>query len=371
MRYLILLTLLFLSCGGDDDQAPVPIDDQIDEPADPSLYFPPLNSDEWETISPESLGWNASQITSLDAFVDNTNTRALLILKDGRIVYERYAGKNLLQTSDFSSSTYWYWASAAKTLTAFLIGRLEAQELINLDDPSNLYLGQNWTSLTSQQESQITIRHQLTMTTGLDYTVADPYCTDPECLLYLNEPEQQWFYHNAPYTLLDGVIEGASNMNFNTYFNEQLVIQIGMEGFWDYSGYNHIFYSPARSMARFGLLILAGGNWDGTPILENDTFYNEMINSSQALNPSYGYLWWLNGKGAFIPPGIATSIPSDITPNAPSDMFAAMGANGQLINIVPSQNLIIIRMGDDPDTSLVPYTFQDDLWAELNQFITD
>jgi hypothetical protein len=50
-------------------------------------------------------------------------------------------------------------------------------------------------------------------------------------------------------------------------------------------------------------------------------------------------------------------------------MFAAIGKNGQLINVVPSKNLVVIRMGDVPDTSLVPFPFQDDLWKKQNAVI--
>lgn len=367
MRYLIyILSVLTFACSSSDD--PVPEED-IPEESPASIYFPPVNSDKWETVDPESLNWNTSSISDLDNFVTSTNTRALIILKSGRIAYEKYDGLNLLQNTAFTEKTNWYWASAAKTLTSFLIGRAESQGLLSLDDPSNLYLGNNWTSLSSAQEDLITVRNQLTMTSGLDYTVDDPDCTDVECLQYLDAPGNQWFYHNAPYTLLDGVIEVATNGTFDSYFDTQLADKIGMDGFWDYSGYNHIFYSPARSMARFGLLIMAEGNWDGESILDNDSFYSDMINSSQELNPSYGYLWWLNGKISFIPPGLTTSIPSDITPNAPDEMFAAMGRNGQVINIVPSQELVIIRMGDDPDEGLVPFTFQDAMWDIIDDLI--
>lgn len=363
MRYLILvLAVIFIACDSSND----PIPEDKDES---SLYFPPTNSDTWATTSVESLGWNTSAVSDLDDFVSSTNTRALLILKDGKIVYEKYAGNTLLNTSSFTKESYWYWASAAKTLTSFLIGRAESQNLLSLDDASNLYLGDGWTSLIDAQEDQITVRNQLTMTTGLDYTVANPDCTDPECLQFLNSPGNRWFYHNGPYTLLDGVVEGASGGSFDSYFATQLANKIGMEGFWQYNGYNHAFYSPARSMARFGLLILAEGSWDGTPVLDNEAFYNEMINTSQSLNPSYGYLWWLNGKESFVPPGLTVSIPGSITPNAPGEMFAAMGKNGQLINIVPSQQLIIVRMGDDPDDGLVPFTFQDAMWDILNDLI--
>jgi hypothetical protein len=59
-----------------------------------------------------------------------------------------------------------------------------------------------------------------------------------------------------------------------------------------------------------------------------------------------------------------------LSPNAPPDLFAAMGKNGQLINVVPSQNLVVIRVGDAPDNSLVPFKLQDDLWVKLNTVIT-
>jgi hypothetical protein len=94
-----------------------------------------------------------------------------------------------------------------------------------------------------------------------------------------------------------------------------------------------------------------------------------MINTSQQLNLSYGYLWWLNGKPSFMSPGSQLVIPAAITPNAPADMYAAMGKNGQYINVVPSQRLVVLRMGDNPDNSLVPYTYQNQIWEKLNKVI--
>jgi CubicO group peptidase (beta-lactamase class C family) len=351
----VLLLSIFCSCKKSND--PVIVTD--------SLYFPPRNSSEWETIDPQSLGWNLDAIQGLKDYMPESNTKSLIILKEGKIAFEHYDGVGF-SNQPFTEKSYWYWASAAKTLTSFLVGIAEAEGMLSLDDPTKNYLGSGWTSLSTTQESQITIRHQLSMITGLDDTVEDSDCSNSECLQYLVDPEQRWAYHNAPYTLLDGVIENASNQSFDSFFNQQLLDKIGMDGFWEYSGYNHIFYSPARSMARFGLLILNKGNWSGEEILGNSTYYEDMINSSQNINPSYGYLWWLNGKSSFKAPGLQASFPSMISPNAPADMFAAMGKNGQLINIVPSKKLVIIRMGDDPDNGLVPFTFQDELWKKLN-----
>lgn len=124
-------------------------------------------------------------------------------------------------------------------------------------------------------------------------------------------------------------------------------------------------------MARFGLLILAEGQWDGESVLDNTPFYEDMLRSSQPLNPSYGFLWWLNGQGSFIPPGITAALAADIAPGAPDELVAAIGRKGQLINIVPSQKLVVIRMGDSTDSALVPFSIQNQLWEVLNELIVN
>ena len=91
------------------------------------------------------------------------------------------------------------------------------------------------------------------------------------------------------------------------------------------------------------------------------------MNSSQTLNPSYGYLTWLNGKSSFMVPGLQFNFPGSFSPNAPSDMIAALGKDGQIINIVPSQNLVYIRMGNAPGVGEVPFTFNDTVWIKLNE----
>lgn len=80
-----------------------------------------------------------------------------------------------------------------------------------------------------------------------------------------------------------------------------------------------------------------------------------MINTSQSINPSYGYLWWLNGKSSFMIPQSQIQFPGSINKSAPDDMFSALGKNGQFLNIIPSQKMVWIRMGDNPDNALVPF----------------
>ncbi len=324
-----------------------------------SLYFPPVSGNQWDTISPLSLGWCVNEIDSLDDFLISNNTKAFILLKDGKIAIERYYGT-------FTIDSAWYWASAGKSLMAMLVGIAEDEGFLHINDPSSDHLGLGWTSAPPNKEIMITVRDQLTMTSGLDDGVPDIYCTDDTCLQYLADAGTRWAYHNGPYTLLRDVVENATGQNLNIYLNQKILSPTGMTGLYFPLGYNYIFLSKARSMARYGLLALNNGNWDGTQILNDPMYFDDMVNTSQSLNESYGYLWWLNGKSSFMVPGLQTVFPGSWNPSAPADMFAAMGANGQIINVVPSQNLVYVRMGDAPFAGEVPLLFNDTLWQKLN-----
>ncbi len=329
-----------------------------------NLYFPPILGDEWETLDPNELNWCDENIADLYSFLEAENTKAFIVLKGGKIVLEKYF-------NGFGPDSLWYWASAGKTVTAALTGIAQEEGMLNIDDPTNLYLGNGWTSAPSEKEDLITIRHQLSMTSGLDDGVADVYCTTPDCLVYKADAGTRWAYHNGPYTNLSKVIEAASGLNYNTFYYTRLASKTGMGGLWAYIGYNRLLFTKARSMARFGLLIQNGGVWDGTSVLTNSEYFEDMINTSQNFNKSYGYLWWLNGKDSYLLPGSQFELPGPICPDAPQDMYAAMGANGQFLNIAPSEDLLFVRMGNAPDSSLVPNFFNNEIWQHINNLACD
>jgi CubicO group peptidase (beta-lactamase class C family) len=305
------------------------------------------------------LGWCENQIPELLTFLESNNTKAFIVLKNGKIVIENYFGT-------FTQDSLWYWASAGKTLTSYLVGIAQQNGQLSIEDLSSSYLGSGWTSCTAAQENNITVRNQLTMTSGLDDAVADPYCTDPNCLVYTADVGTRWAYHNAPYTLLDGVLEGATGQTLNGLIFSSLKQPTGMDGFFFQSGYNNVYVSTARSMARFGILMQNGGNWNGNQLMTDANYYQEMISPSQNLNNSYGYLWWLNGQSSYMIPQAQIVIPGMMFPNAPSDVYAAIGRDGQFLNVSPSEGLVFIRMGNAPDNSLVPFLLNDQIWEKLN-----
>jgi len=227
------------------------------------LYFPPILGNQWEALTPQQLQWCTSEIPALNSYLNQTNTKGFIVLKDGKIVLEQYF-------DGFTADSVWYWASAGKSLTAFLIGIAKAEGLLSLQDSSSKFLGNGWTSAPANKEGLIMVVHQLSMTSGLDDATGSADCTDDTCLVYLQDAGTRWAYHNAPYTLLDEVIRSATGVSNNLYVQQKLRPSTGFNGLFLPIGYNQVFFSTPRMMARFGLLMLNQGKWNTTTVL-NDT----------------------------------------------------------------------------------------------------
>jgi len=324
-------------------------------------YFPPVTGNQWDTLSPARFGYCNDRIDSLYELLDQQNSKAFILIKDGKIVLEKYFDK-------FTQDSLWYWASAGKTLTAAVVGVLEGQGKLQLTDKTHQYLGKGWTSLTQIQEDSITVRHQLTMTTGLDDAPATADCTSPSCLKYKAAVGTRWAYHNAPYTLLDQVISAASGKTLNQVIFSEFTGATGLKVAYIKLGDNNVAFSTPRNFARFGVLLLNGGKWGSKQIIPSN-YFAAMTASSQSLNPSYGYLTWLNGKDKFMIPQSQFKFNGDCMPGGPSDLIMALGKDGQQIMVSPSENLVWIRMGESPDTKnpLVNFALGEEIWQKVNQ----
>ena len=324
-----------------------------------SLYFPPVTGSTWDTISPKTLGYCQTNIDRLYEFLEANNTRAFILLKNGKIVLEKYFGTH-------TQLTPWQWASAGKTITAFMVGMAQQEKYLSIDDTTSTYLGKGWTDCTPKQEEKITIKHQLTMTSGLDDKVQDHFCTIDTCLIYKADVGTRWAYHNGPYTLLDKVIEKATGQTLNSYTTQKLKTPIGMTGSFIPFGYNNVYFSTARSMARFGLLALNNGNWNGNQVI-NSAYLNQATTTSQNINLAYGYLWWINGKASYHLPQTQLQFNGSLIASGANDMFMALGKDDQKIYVIPSKKMVVIRMGDAADSAnLALSTFDEVLWQKIN-----
>lgn len=322
-------------------------------------YFPPIDSDDWVATPISELGWSPPKVNELIDFLDTTNTKGFIILVDGKIVIEEYFG-------DFDKDKFWYWASAGKTLTSAMIGIAQQEGKLDINDPTSDYLGNGWTSMELEKERNIKLFHNLSMSTGVDYNVNDSDCLLPECLEYLNEPGTHWYYHNAPYRLLLDVLDSAYDKRINQVTNQLIGNKIGMGGLW----IDYVRWGKARDLARFGSFIAAGGKWEDDFQLDPE-YYNAMINTSQEMNLSYGYLWWLNGKDKYKLPGLDIVFNGSLVPTAPMDMFAALGKNDQKIYIVPSMNMVVVRIGEDAgDNNFAASSYDTKIWEKISALFT-
>jgi len=324
------------------------------------MYFPPNSGTTWETVSPSTLGWNQTAMQPLKEYLSLKYTKSFMILVNGRIAMEEYFDGH-------TPSSEWEWNSAGKTLVATTTGIAQQEGLLNITNKASDYLGTEWTNMPLAKENLITVRHLLTMTSGIDDS--SPLVIKPN-LTYVADAGTRWAYGNVFQKLMD-VIGEASGKEFETYFNEKLKDKIGMDGFWNFGAVYSIYHSTTRSMARFGLLALNQGKWNSTEVI-NEPYFKESITTSQNINPSYGYLWWLNGKNSYMVPGSQIVFPGYLVPNAPADMYSAMGASDQRIYVIPSKKMVVIRMGNASDPAHPSFAlsgFDNELWGKIKAVI--
>jgi CubicO group peptidase (beta-lactamase class C family) len=343
-----ILALTILSCKKDDISSNNNTTD--------AYYFPPNNNDVWETKTPLST-WDATKLDEAFAFAGSKNTYGMILLHKGKIVKEQY-------WNGWDKTNRYPLYSATKSIVATVVGIAQQDGLLNINDRTNKYLGLGFTSAPLAKENLITIKHQISMTTGLDEDVLDENCTSPACLKYKADAGTRWYYYNAPYRLVQDVVEAASGKSFAQYANEKLLNKIGIT---TAVNINYIMYCNTRDAARFGSFILRKGEWNGNQILTNQTYFNEMTNTSQPYNLSYGYLWWLNGKASTMAPASSLVFPTSLAPNAPTDMIMALGKDDKKIYVVPSLDIVVVRLGDDASGSslLGPSSFDNELWTKF------
>jgi CubicO group peptidase (beta-lactamase class C family) len=261
-----------------------------------------------------------------------------------------------------SATDNWYWASAGKTLTSTVTGIAQQEGHLNINNKVSDYIGPGWTTATLAKENLITCKHLLSMTSGLNDALGDD--VSPANLQYTADAGSRWAYHNV-YVKLQDVVASATGQTWSAYFNAKLRDRIGMNGVWIPNGDLSVYWSTTRSMARFGLLALNNGNWNGTQII-NSAYFTEATTTSQNINLAYGYLWWLNGKSSYHLPQSQFQFPGSIIPSGENDMFMALGKNDQKIYVVPSKKMVVIRMGDAADGSNMALSdFDEVLWQKI------
>ena len=349
---LLIVAFLIFGCSSDNNS-------DNNAPTEEAMYFPPSDGNvTWETKTISSLGWNQSAVQPLLDYLELKHSKSFIILVNGRIVMENYFNGH-------DATLPWYWASAGKTLTSTVTGIAEQEGLININNKVSDYIGTGWTSAPIAKENLITCKNLLSMNSGLNDALGDD--VSPANLQYVADANTRWAYHNV-YVKLQDVVAQASGQTWTNYFNTKLRDKLGMTGgSWINSGDGlSVYWSTARNMARFGLMALNKGKWNGNQVV-NEAYFNAATNTSQTINQAYGYLWWLNGKSSYHLPQSQLQLNGSIIPHGPNDMFMALGKNDQKIYVIPSKKMVIIRMGDAADTvNMALSDFDDVLWQKIS-----
>ena len=337
--YPVLASVLLLVIFSPDLHAE---EDRLKHP----LYFPPAHGT-WETVRPAQVGWDQAKLHEALDYAKENHSTGVVILHKGRILAEQYFEIEGARSAKFrkrilgrdeAGHTIEDVASAQKSVASILLGIAQQKGLLEIDDRVNQYLGAGWSRATPQQEKAITVRHLITMTSGLTNRGT-----------FEVSPGTKWRYNTTAYAKSMDVVAAAANMDRHELTRQWLTQPIGMShSKWVKRGSPEMqlvngfgFATTARDLARFGLMTMAGGKWGDKTILADQEYLKAATTSSQELNPFYGYLWWVN-RDANAPnraPRLAT---------APKDMFSANGALNRRCFVVPSLQLVVTRLGDQP-----------------------
>jgi CubicO group peptidase (beta-lactamase class C family) len=324
------------------------------------LPVPPAGG--WATVDPTAVGWDPAALAAAFDYAGEHASRAMVAAVGGRVMAQQSWGVDLGFARDV--------ASVQKSVTGLLIGNLADAGQVTLSEAVATYLGAGWTRTTPAQEAEITVRHLLTMTSGL---------TDD--LRFEAAPGTRWRYNTNAYQELPHVVEAVTHQTMDAVTRAELFGPIGVSGAsgWrDRPGLGRFatdgngrriqgLMMTAPDMARVGLLVARGGDWGGRRVLTDPRYLAAALNSSQDLNPSYGYLWWLNGKTAHVLPGPPVRRPGPIIPTAPADLVAALGKDDQKIYVCDSLDLVVTRIGANAGTRTFDALsgFDAELWRRL------
>ena len=286
------------------------------EPAWPGL--------EWETRSPESQGLCPDDVDSVMdyAFKAGNDTGAVLLIRNGYIVAERYSDDR--EAADLATS----W-SVAKSIASALIGAALDDGLIhNLDQKVSEFIP----AWRETDRSEITLEHLMTLRTALATVDATDLYNAGDQLGFsldrerIGEPgEKHYDYSNADVMIAGEVIAAATGMPAGAYLDGRIGAAIGFSGDWWADSAGHVLTyccldATPRRFARFGLLFARGGQWNGTTLLSGDWIERS---TGPAAGGEYLYYWWPGGAGG----------------------FGAFGLHSQIVAVYPETDLVVTRFG--------------------------
>ncbi|WP_300569301.1 serine hydrolase [Flavobacterium sp.] len=315
---------------------------------DNNLPFPYGNNEPKDTVF-STIDYKKLNATVANAFdkkgEKKLRTRSVLVIYKDKIIAEKYA-------DGFSKNSKILGWSMTKSLTATYFGILQKQGKFDINKPAPVAEWKN------DDRKKITTNDLLHMNSGLEWEEDYGKISDVTKMLFLAEdmsksqaekpaiakPNTRWYYSSGTTNLLSGILrqQFKTQQEYLDFWYSSLLDKIGMNsalvetdmaGNFVGSSYG---WANTRDWAKFGLLYLHKGNWNGEQILE-ESWVKYVSTPTNTSNGQYGAQFWLNAGGYF--------------PDVPREMFYCSGYQGQMIAIFPSKDLVIVRMGltEEPD----------------------
>jgi CubicO group peptidase (beta-lactamase class C family) len=316
---------------------------------------------EWRGCKPEAVGMNSGKLLQAIEYAATPafNTEGLVIIRKGHIVGEAYLGNFKIDSRHVSHSM-------AKSFTSTLVGIAIDKGLIkDIDERICRYYPEWDCNNKDDFRSRITIRHVMTLTTGLqwheDWSKWDPATNDAlkmgqsgRFVKYMTErkglyePGSRFEYSTGDPILLSRVIQqvtGGTALEFarQNIFKPLNITNIDWEK--DRDGYTATAWglqTTARDFAKFGYLFLNKGRWENQHVV-SEAWVEQATKTDPSVKmwDAYGYLWHVN-----LPARLKVNRSPISTEAIPADGFMAEGVLGQNIFIIPSRDLVIVRVAN-------------------------
>ncbi|NOJ42597.1 serine hydrolase domain-containing protein [Bradyrhizobium australiense] len=323
---------------------------------------PAAIGDGWPTATPESVGLESPRLCGIAArlVATNANVHAVVIVRHGTLVFEQYfpgydepwglgSGPH-----DFDATTKQDMRSVSKSVISLLVGIAIDRELIKSADEPVVKFFPDYATLKSPGWDNITLRHLLTMSSGIQWDENrawnDPQNDEPRLsseadpFRYILSkpiaapPDAAWTYNGGGTDLLGNIIERVSGKSLDGFAREALFAPLGISD-WEWMKYRNERIASAvglrlrpRDAAKIGQLVLNRGAWNGRQIVSPKWIEQSVTPRFQAIGYFgglfyYGQQWWM---------GRTLSGDKDVK------WIAAMGLGGQRIFIVPDLDLVVM-----------------------------
>jgi CubicO group peptidase (beta-lactamase class C family) len=329
---------------------------------------PPLHKDiEWplgenvdtyitpESVDPEKLS-EAMEFAFTDLSPDKkVGTRAIVVVYKGKIIAERYA-------PGFDKDSPLLGWSMTKSVTNALVGILVRDGKLDISKPAPV---PEWKD-PADPRSKITLDQLLRMSSGLKFVekYEDNITSDCNMMLFaepdmaafsagqplLHEPDSHWSYSSGTSNIISRIVRHTVPGGDKGYYEfpvRELFSKLGMSSAVmepDSSGTfvgSSYMYATGRDWARFGLLFLQDGVWQGERILPEGWVAYCITPTPKAPKGEYGAQWWLNA-------GEPDNPEDRWMPKLPTDIYSARGHDGQYVTVIPSFDMVVVRLGFTP-----------------------